>query len=51
MFHTDAALPDPTGLVEVRGTHPGLLAYSTRLTAAKTDALRSLVAAWIKLKG
>ena len=52
MFHTGATLPDPTGLLEGEGdtSRVARFADGTDL-AAKEQALRGLVAAWIELKG
>lgn len=52
MFHTGAALPDPTGLLEGEGdvSRVARLLDDADL-ATKTDALRGLIVAWIELKG
>ena len=52
MFHSGAALPDPTGLLEGEGDTSRVARFldGTDL-AAKTDALRGLVVAWIELTG
>jgi len=52
MFHTGAALPDPTGLLEGEGdTSRGARFSDTEDLAAKTPALRGLVRAWIDSRG
>jgi hypothetical protein len=51
MFHTGAALPDPTGLLEGEGDTSRVARFLDELDlAAKEAALRGLVAAWIDLK-
>jgi len=51
MFHTGAALPDPTGLLEGEGETSRVARFQdTEDLAAKADALRGLVAAWIAAK-
>jgi hypothetical protein len=52
MFHTGAALPDPTGLLEGTGETSRVAKFlDAEDLAAKADALRGLVAAWIAAKG
>lgn len=52
MFHSGAALPDPTGLLEGEGDTSRVARFlDDGDLAAKTDALRGLVDAWIELKG
>ncbi len=52
MFHTGAALPDPTGLLEGEGDTSRVARFLDETDlAAKEAALRGLVAAWIDLKG
>lgn len=52
MFHTGAALPDPTGLLEGEGDTSRVARFLDDADlAAKADALRGLVVAWIDLKG
>ena len=52
MFHTGASLPDPTGLLQGDGDTARVARFAdTEDLAAKSDALRGLVAAWIDLKG
>ena len=52
MFHTGAALPDPTGLLEGEGdtSRVARLADADDI-ATKADAVRDLVRAWIGTKG
>jgi hypothetical protein len=51
MFHTGASLPDPTGLLEGEGDTSRVARFLDESDlAAKEDALRGLVAAWIELK-
>lgn len=51
MFHTGAVLPDPTGLLEGEGDVSRVARFLDEPDlAAKTDALRGLVTAWIELK-
>jgi len=51
MFHTGAALPDPTGLLEGEGATSRVARFvDADDLAAKAEALRGLVAAWIDLK-
>lgn len=51
MFHTGAALPDPTGLLEGEGDTSRVARFLDESDlAAKEAALRGLVAAWIDLK-
>jgi hypothetical protein len=51
MFHTGAALPDPTGLLEGEGDTSRVARFLDEFDlAAKEAALRGLVAAWIDLK-
>ena len=48
MFHTGAALPDPTGLLEGSGGVSRVAKFLDAADlAAKEDALRGLVRAWI----
>ncbi len=52
MFHTGATLPDPTGLLEGEGSTSRVARFLDETDlAAKSAALRGLVAAWIDLKG
>jgi hypothetical protein len=52
MFHTGASLPDPTGLLEGEGDTSRVARFlDEEDLAAKADALRGLVSAWIELKG
>jgi hypothetical protein len=52
MFHTGASLPDPTGLLEGEGDTSRVARFLDEDDlAAKADALRGLVAAWIEQKG
>jgi hypothetical protein len=52
MFHTGAALPDPTGLLEGEGDTSRVARFSdAEDLAAKTQALRGLVRAWIDSRG
>ncbi|MEO7350645.1 MAG: hypothetical protein ABIR34_02645 [Marmoricola sp.] len=52
MFHTGAALPDPTGLLEGEGDTSRVAWFLDDADlVATTDALRGLVVAWIELKG
>ena len=52
MFHTGASLPDPTGLLEGEGQTSRVVRFLDQADlAAKTEALRGLVAAWIEVKG
>ena len=52
MFHTGASLPDPTGLLEGEGATSRVATFhSADDLAAKADALRGLVVAWIASKG
>jgi hypothetical protein len=49
MFHTGASLPDPEGLLEGEGETSRVVRFlDADDLAAKTDALRALVAAWIE---
>lgn len=51
MFHTGATLPDPTRLLEGDGDTSRVARFLDESDlAAKTDALRGLIAAWIELK-
>ncbi len=51
MFHTGATLPDPTGLLEGEGDTSRVARFTdTDDLAAKADALRDLVRAWIRSK-
>ena len=48
MFHTGASLPDPTGLLEGEGDTSRVARFTdAEDLAAKSDALRGLVMAWI----
>jgi hypothetical protein len=51
LFHTGAVLPDPTGLLEGDGGNlPAWRRFRDEPdVAAKTEALRGLIAAWIEL--
>lgn len=52
MFHTGASLPDPTGLLEGEGETSRVARFTdAEDLAAKADALRGLVAAWIESRG
>ncbi len=52
MFHTGASLPDPAGLLEGEGDTSRVARFLDDADlAAKADALRGLVMAWIELKG
>jgi hypothetical protein len=52
MFHTGASLPDPDGILEGTGETSRVAKFvDADDLAAKTDALRGLVAAWIAAKG
>jgi hypothetical protein len=52
MFHTGASLPDPAGLLEGSGDTSRVAKFvDADDLAAKADALRGLVRAWIGLKG
>jgi hypothetical protein len=52
MFHTGAALPDPTGLLEGEGETSRVAKFSDADDlAAKSEPLRGLVRAWIESKG
>jgi len=52
MFHTGAALADPTGLLEGEGDTSRVARFRDEADlTAKTDALSGLVVAWIELKG
>ena len=52
MFHTGASLPDPTGLLEGDGDTSRVARFAdTDDLAAKSEALRGLVAAWIVSRG
>jgi hypothetical protein len=52
MFHTGALLPDPDGLLEGEGETSRVARFADADDlAAKADALRRLVAAWIESKG
>jgi hypothetical protein len=51
MFHSGASLPDPAGLLEGEGETSRVARFLDESDlAAKTEALRSLIAAWIELK-
>jgi hypothetical protein len=51
MFHTGATLPDPMGLLEGEGDTSRVARFvDADDLAAKADALRELVRAWISLK-
>lgn len=51
MFHTGASLPDPTGLLEGDGDTSRVARFvDNDDLAAKADALRDLVRAWISSK-
>jgi hypothetical protein len=51
MFHTGAALPDPTGLLEGDGDTSRVARFVNELDLEdKTEALRGLIQAWIELK-
>ena len=51
MFHTGALLPDPTGLLEGDGEMSRVAQFRDEPDpAAKTEALRGLIAAGIELK-
>jgi hypothetical protein len=51
MFHTGAVLPDPTGLLEGDGEISRVARFRDEPDlAAKTEALRGLIGAWIELK-
>ncbi len=51
MFHTGAALPDPTGLLEGEGDTSRVARFDDPDDlATKADALRDLVRAWISSK-
>lgn len=51
MFHRGAALPDPTGLLEGDGDTSRVARFHDREDlAAKEEALRGLVRAWIEVK-
>lgn len=52
MFHTGASLPDPTGLLEGEGDTSRVARFTDADDlAAKAEALRGLVRAWIAGKG
>jgi hypothetical protein len=52
MFHTGASLPDPSGLLEGEGDTSRVAKFADADDlAAKSDALRGLVRAWIDSKG
>jgi hypothetical protein len=52
MFHTGAALPDPTGLLEGEGDTSRVAKFLDEADLeAKAEALRGLVSAWIEQKG
>jgi hypothetical protein len=52
MFHTGASLPDPTGLLEGEGDTARVAKFTSHDDlAAKAEALRGLVRAWIDSKG
>jgi hypothetical protein len=52
MFHTGASLPDPTGLLEGSGETSRVAKFTDAADlAAKADALRGLVRAWVEAKG
>jgi hypothetical protein len=52
MFHTGATLPDPTGLLEGEGDTSRVARFlDADDLAAKADALRGLVRAWIEQRG
>jgi hypothetical protein len=52
MFHTGALLPDPDGLLEGEGETSRVARFADADDlAAKADALRRLVAAWVESKG
>jgi len=51
MFHTGAALPDPTGLLEGDGDTSRVARFVNEPDLEdKTEALRGLIQAWIELK-
>lgn len=51
MFHTGALLPDPTGLLEGDGDTSRVARFLNEADLeAKTEPLRRLIQAWIKLK-
>ena len=51
IFHTGAVLPDPTGLLEGDGEISRVARFRDEIDlAAKTEALRGVIAAWIELK-
>ena len=51
MFHTGASLPDPTGLLEGEGGTSRVARFAdAEDLAAKAEALRGLVRAWIRSK-
>lgn len=51
MFHTGASLPDPSGLLEGEGDTSRVARFTDAADlAAKAEALRGLVAAWIALR-
>jgi hypothetical protein len=52
MFHTGALLPDPSGLLEGEGGTSRVARFTDAADlAAKADALRGLVHAWVTSKG
>ena len=52
MFHLGASLPDPTGLLEGTGETSRVAKFTDADDlAAKADALRGLVRAWIEMRG
>lgn len=51
MFHTGASLPDPTGLLDGEGETSRVARFADADDlAAKADALRALIGAWIAAK-
>jgi hypothetical protein len=51
MFHTGASLPDPTGLLDGEGGTSRVARFAdAEDLAAKADALRDLVRAWVSSK-
>jgi hypothetical protein len=52
MFHAGASLPDPAGLLEGEGGTSRVARFADAADlAAKADALRALVRAWVAAKG
>lgn len=52
MFHTGASLPDPEGLLEGEGETSRVARFTdVDDLAAKADALRGLVRAWVASRG